>query len=608
MRFASALFATLLLVADLMSAAEPALGVFDLLRAPERAAAGTPPGPDTVRPALVSPRQKGPPLAPIGPANTAWDAEAGVARPALTVSPALGRQPALGRPLPSELAPLTRLIARGHAAGLAGVLYDNRDRNHSRLPPTLFPRLARTAYGPEARAAGADYGPNRRLIFPLPVIGNSSTARTGGPFWRSQPRLMLTTPGAPADLWRLYAANHLYVYPEHRDHDPAGVREPGRNGAAAGPPGKGDLFPAQTPYMVISQGSSGSDRPVLVALAAALAALPPRTRALAEQEGLIAPTLQMLLRSTLRGVPDLLAYLGPAGHAPVIDPARLDLDRLIAAAHALTADTLPGMVRLQMVEETVMRPEAVFADGLGERLFDTPGAIARIWRGPAATRSYVLDAGGSTDPNGQALQFHWRVVTAAPGQVTVRPLDAEGRRARIDVTWTDRRPDAPGRLVTDRIDIAVIADNGSRLSAPAYFSVAFAAEQARRLEPGPDGRTRPAEIAYAAHPRRDRYTDPMLFPRRNWTDRYAYDAEGRLLGWVRQRGKAETAFTRLGHRITDRDAAGRPVRAVEVAYPLHARPNGVAEVRETPTGRAFLYRYRDAEDRFGRPEPVPGTP
>ena len=51
-------------------------------------------------------------------------------------------------------------------------------------------------------------------------------------------------------LYRQYRGGQLYVYPEHRDHDP------GHNGQG----GYGDLFPTNSPCVVISQGSSGSDR------------------------------------------------------------------------------------------------------------------------------------------------------------------------------------------------------------------------------------------------------------------------------------------------------------------------------------------------------------
>ena len=143
---------------------------------------------------------------------------------------------------------LRRLASWRRAAGFAGVLYDNRDRGHSTLPADLFPTLGRLTYAPELRARDLDYGLGGAILLPAVVIGNSSTAVTGGPEPRSLPRLAMTSPGWPDRSFRTYASNHIYVYPEHRDHDEA------------------DLFPANWPYMVTSQGSSGSDQPFLRAL------------------------------------------------------------------------------------------------------------------------------------------------------------------------------------------------------------------------------------------------------------------------------------------------------------------------------------------------------
>ena len=66
----------------------------------------------------------------------------------------------------------------------------------------------------------------------------------------------------PLRLWQNAAKNQLYVYPAHRDYSP-------RNG---------DLFPANTPYILVSRGSSGSDKPFLEAIALILAGLRPDTK------------------------------------------------------------------------------------------------------------------------------------------------------------------------------------------------------------------------------------------------------------------------------------------------------------------------------------------
>ena len=71
-----------------------------------------------------------------------------------------------------------------------------------------------------------------------------------------------------------FDARRAYVYPEHRDHDADDDREGGH----------GDLFPANTPCVLISQGSSGSDQPFMRAVPWTLAALRVERRAV--QSGL----------------------------------------------------------------------------------------------------------------------------------------------------------------------------------------------------------------------------------------------------------------------------------------------------------------------------------
>jgi hypothetical protein len=474
---------------------------------------------------------------------------------------------------------LASLLRRG-AAGNHRDLYDNRDRDHSRLLMGRHPRLTFVEYAEDARAQGLDYGPNRRILFDAITFGNSSTALTGARVWRSQPRGLMTTGAAPA-LSRLYAANHLYVYPEHTDHDPE----------------RGDLFPAACPQFVVSQGSSGSDRPFLRAIADALAAMKPGAKARLRDAGLIAPTLQMLLRRAMAGNVSEDAYLSGRAHPSAFDGAALDLEGMLRAAFALEAGAAPPCVRLRMEAETPA-DEAVFADGLTERLFDTPDAIARVARGIRGLRRYRLSAARSTDPNGRALRFEWRVLRG-PG-VSVRPLTLAGDAAEITVPWTRpyAAPDAAG-LTTHRIDVGVFAHNGVAWSAPAFFSVAFPPTERRSYTPG----GAPVRIDYAPPETDAAYRDPLLFPTRLWADAFDRTEAGRLLGWTRtfRDGRLET-YSPHGLRVLSRDAAGRPARGEGVAYPVPS-PETTEAIVPTAVGATFRYRYADAADRIGTPEP-----
>jgi hypothetical protein len=496
--------------------------------------------------------------------------------------------PVAGPRLPEKVAGmLARWHAAGTAAGNAGDLYDNRDGGHSALAPETLPQLARTRYAPAARSAGIDRGLQRRILFDRITIGNSSTAITAGALWRSQARLALTTPGLPARLAAQYAANHLYVYPEHRDHDPE----------------KGDLFPANTPYMLVSQGSSGSDRPLLRAVGVILAALRPEVKTFLAREGLIAPTVQMVFRRGLTGVESREDYLSWRAHPSAVPARRIDLARMARRANGLTVDAVPPAPRLAVRGEEAARPgRDYFAPPVGERLFDTPSAIARVVRSTAHTRRFTVSAGMTEDPNGRPLTFHWRVLRGDRERIAIETRGPGGAVAEIAVPWHAPRP-VPGdpERMTHRVDIAVFADNGAELSAPAFVSLVYPPRQRRRY----DAAGRILSVDYAPPGSAETYADPRLFPRRAWRDDYLYDEGGRLVGWRRTGADGgEWAFTHDGALIRARDARGRPAEAEAVGYVLRRGEDGLPRIVWEPTGARHGYRYEGPGDRVGRRVPL----
>lgn len=472
---------------------------------------------------------------------------------------------------------LDRLTASGRGAGLSGVLYDNRDRGHSSLSPTRYPRLTRTEYGEELRRLGLDRGLNELLRFDAVTLGNASLAFKG-PRGRSLPRLATSTAQGAARLHQNYRSNQLYVFPEHRDHDP----------------GRGDLFHAATPYVWISQGSSGSDRPLLGALADAVAALRPETRARLAAEGLVAPAVQMLVRRA--ALAEGVDYLSGAAHPSVLDPERVDRVRLIREAQALTADAIPPAPRLAVIDEPQPEPgRDLFGDGLSELLFDTPGAVARLARGASGRRRYLL-TGAAEDPNGRPLTYHWRVLRGDPERISLQSLDPEDRVVELVVDWPRPRP-VPGDpdLLSSRIDVGLFVHNGEVWSPPAFFSLYFPPGRAVAH----DAEGRPVRIDYMTED-----SDPVLFPRRSWRDAYRYADDGALLGWTRTHEDGETAFfTAHGHRVISwRD--GRPHRVAEVAYPV-TRRRDAHRVEPRETGLQLNYVYRGPDDEVGTPTPLP---
>jgi len=529
-------------------------------RAPRLAAlAAAPPRPAPV-PAAVTGG-----MAPVTAANTAWNPESERLEPRFAF-PDTEPGPVLpARPKTAALDLLREHWKRGRAAGNAGDLYDNRDRGHSALKPAAFPQLAHVAYAPEAKAAEIDYGLQDKLLFARPTLGNSSTAVTGGAFWRSLPRLAMTQADGtgPLRLWQNAGANALYVYPAHKDWTPE----------------KGDLFPANTPYLLVSHGSSGSDRPFLEAVATILASFRPDTKARLVKENLIVPTVQMVFRRSLQPITSRELYFSGAAHPAAFEGYAINLARMVSLANSIEADAIPPEVRIAVTAED-LGTEGVdyFGEGLSEQLFDTPGAVARVWRSEAWERSMTVSAAATRDPNGRPLEFHWRLLQGDPEKVRIVP-SADGTSATITLDWHDPfviSEDNP--LTTARVDVGVFASNGVHDSAPAILSWYFPPSEKRRYEPGPDGVPRIAAIDHANPDRA--YADPMLVPRGDWRDDFAYDETGAPAGWTRTRGDRSEAFDALGRRILVPAGDGRPAETVAVAYPLVRTPDGRLAVEE----------------------------
>jgi hypothetical protein len=145
----------------------------------------------------------------------------------------------------------------------------------------------------------------------------------------------------------------------------------------------------------------------------------------------------------------------------------------------------------------------------------------------------VVSTAGTRDPNDRPLTFHWLLLAGDPERVRIRPLDAAGRRARIEVDWHDAPFASPARDEEGaRVEIAVIAWNGARYSAPAFVTVAFPAHQERVYAPGPDGRMQLASVDYDAR-RRESPFDPVLWWEARWRDEPLRDAAQRQIGWRR---------------------------------------------------------------------------
>lgn len=479
-------------------------------------------------------------------------------------------------------------FAEGTAAGHTGDLYDNHDDGHSRLRGQDFPQLAAIQFDPSVKRQKLHVGLQSHFLYSAVTFGNSSMAKVSSPFWRSMPRLAYADPRGLAILANQYANNHLYVYPEHRDHDP------GHNGGG----GYGDVFCTNTPYVIISQGSSGSDRPFLHALACTLAAFRPEVKQALVRHRLLAPTLQLIFRSCNAPLESPRDYLTGRAHPTVFRGEDVDVKKMIIMAHEMRSETIPPLVGLKVLEED----EAVvgrdyFHHGPGERLFNSREVIARVVRSTKYTRRLVVSAEGSLDPNQRALTWHWSVLRGDANKIRIRPLNPAGSVVQLTVPYHPRRPVEPGSdLESNRVDIGAFVHNGKYFSAPAFVTF-FTLDNEQRVY-SDDGLIQSVTYTDPAH--KANYVDPVIDTPKHWRDEYHYDAERRLIGWTRHRGPATEDFNADGALVTLRDELGRPTTAIPVVYEAVASEGKPAVLRQRLGDKLLRYEYASEQDRVGR--------
>ena len=479
------------------------------------------------------------------------------------------------------------------AAGNYGDLYDNCDKDHSNLKYDLFPQIYRIEYQPEL---GADipHGLQNRILHGGVVIGNSSTAMAGGPYWRSNPRLAYVQPNSMAALTTQYFQNHLYVYPEHMDHDP------GHNGKSFG---YGDVYPANTPYVLISQGSSYSDQPFLDVLACMLAAFRPEVKKLLVERGWIAPTLQQIFRSNYGRVEKPDDYLTGVAHPSVFDATLIDPLKMVSATHDMTVQTIPPLVRIRVEkqDQAVVGTDYFETGAYHENLFDTPCAIARIGRSTQYRRRMTVSAQDSVDLNKKPLRYAWVVLRGDESLIKIEPLDKSASRAELTVAWHARRKIHPeSELESNRVDIGVFAHNGSEWSAPAFVTWYFLDNEDREY----DEQQRIRSITYHGGTDVGNYADPLIQTPKTWKDTYRYTDDGRLIGWTRTRGilpSQETEqFTPDGGLVIEQDDKGRPLAAKSVVYIARPGSRGTPILVQLPGDEIWHYTYASPDDLIGK--------
>lgn len=350
---------------------------------------------------------------------------------------------------------LNEWSAAGTAAGLTGITYENRDGQHSMLDANLFPQL-KIVVSPDN-----DRGP-ARTVRSEPTIGNCSMASPPEQMG-SLPRMYMSDPEGGRFLAQQFLMNNLFIYPEHLDHDPG----------SGGVGGYGDLFPLNTPALLTSQGSSGTDKPFLQALLSTTAAFTPETRKLLIEKKLLAPTLQAIFRRSNKMVVSDADYLTAKAHPVVFDGSQIDEEKMIRMAHGMTPDTIPPLPIIDVIEETNLENGVHFfepASGTQTnwKIATSPVSVGRIFRGNVSQYGMIVSLAKSFAATSKKIGVRFALLQGDPRFVTIEQQPGTAV-ARIRVRWQPPITGARG-IRSHRIDIGAFATDGTSFSAPAIIS------------------------------------------------------------------------------------------------------------------------------------------
>jgi len=336
------------------------------------------------------------------------------------------------------------------ADGNSGDLYFNRDGGHSVLKVADFPGLTTVSLDADGQERRMDLDfPN--IAFPYPVFGNCSRAMVEGPFWRSLPRALMTSEVRRlGQMQKFYLSNQVWVFPAVYDCPPVGTN--------------GDVFASSAPYWITTQGKSWSDQYYLRAALEISRSMKPEVKREVVSRGLLAPTVQMILRKSLRGVESEDDYLTSKAHPTAFPTNGLDMARLKKVAAGLEKTSIPpvaviGGVAAGRTAAPAPHPEMTYASLC---------ACAFVLRAPDDVRKFAISAAGGDE-------YAFAAVHDETGAAKVEKTSPNA--ARITLDRTKMSP-------TNRVDVAVFARRkGTGWGAPAFASFAVVDPSAEYSDP-----------------------------------------------------------------------------------------------------------------------------
>ena len=439
-------------------------------------------------------------------------------------------------------------VSVGVSSGLSGTIWDNRDDGHSKINLEQLPGMKKHEYSQsEAKTRGWGLQLAARQAT---TVGNSSTAHKlidKG----SQPRCAYSATNKLAALRRQFKANNIYIYPCHMDHI-AGNQRLGTGQTKKQGKGRGDMYPTNTPYLIISQGSSGTDQPFIRAIAWTIGSFPLDVRKKLEADGLLMSTVQMILRRSQLNIHNADEYLSGLAHPAVFDRSNLDALKMMRTAKEMRLNTIPPSVQLKVLSEDQILAGRDFIGParLREKHFDSPEVISRIWRGFPSTRTMKVSATDTINPSGGSIKFHWIVLRGPADRVKITPLNTDKSEVEITIEYPGRTESSwINEMWSNRVDIGVFAESAHNISAPSFITWMTLDNEQRNYADSGDL----VSIAYGT----GRYVDSRLATSRPFIDTLKY-SDGNITGILRTWDDGEEEHIEIGSRSMSVIPRNRP--------------------------------------------------
>lgn len=274
------------------------------------------------------------------------------------------------------------------------------------------------------------------------VVANSSTAHQTSEDYGSNTR----APDNYTVFWHTiresWEMGLLQHFPEHQDYDNM------------------DWFKINQPYIVTTQGSSGSEGNEVGRTFKIVYSLRPEVREWLIQNKRVGDVVSYLLRSNLFG-----GYLDPLCHRVCCDTPRHYNQADIDLAHSITLDTIPPRIKISVISDSLghIRDEYNQASTYTVRTNELAG-FARHDQTP--TRTIEVEISGDK-PN---LDLHW---IKSQGECDIVFQNPQKTRATITIPLQsdfDVMKQNGETIFSNRVEVVIVAHDGTHYSSPVFVT------------------------------------------------------------------------------------------------------------------------------------------